>query len=255
MKPSKEELFQRLVRIGGDLSLSAGAFYKEQLVGFILTGTGIYQGKPTAYNAGTGVLPGFRGNHLTEQLYTYLWEKFPIHNIQQCLLEVITTNQRAIAIYHKLGFVIHRTYECYVNTREINAPAPLLKIKIHLEKAERWEELQSFWDTTPSWQNSWQAISQNSADETILIAKANKQIVGYLSFLSDTGRVSQIAVLPDYRRMYIGWQLLQTAQKIAHPLQKLSFINIDQTYGPLHQFLKRVGFQNPIAQYEMIKTL
>ena len=52
-----------------NFELSAGVFLQETLVGFIFTSIHEFQGKLTAYNGGTGVIPKFRGHGLTQQMY------------------------------------------------------------------------------------------------------------------------------------------------------------------------------------------
>ena len=40
-----------------DLSLSYGAFWEEEMVGFILNSAGVYQAQQVVFDAGTGVIP------------------------------------------------------------------------------------------------------------------------------------------------------------------------------------------------------
>src|SRR6478735_7672377 len=54
-----------------DFNLSVGAFEAGKLVAFIFTGVDDWQGRKTAYNAGTGVIPEFRGRKLVSELYDF----------------------------------------------------------------------------------------------------------------------------------------------------------------------------------------
>src|SRR6478672_6297058 len=88
---------------------SAGVFENGRLVGFILIGIG----DGIAYNGGTGVIPEFRGQNLTQKMYEYLFTLLAAKGIGNHLLEVITENGRAIPIYQKIGFEIKRTVSCF----------------------------------------------------------------------------------------------------------------------------------------------
>src|SRR5687768_6451246 len=76
-----------------DYSLSFGAFENGKLVAFIIHGIDKLNGKKTAYNAGTGVIPEFRGQKLVAQLYDFALSRLKAAGILQSTLEVITQNQ------------------------------------------------------------------------------------------------------------------------------------------------------------------
>src|SRR6187402_1352190 len=67
------------------LEWSFGAFVDDKLVGFILHGFR----NNMLYNAGTGVIPEYRGNKITQKLYAYTLEKAKLENITSIQLEVI----------------------------------------------------------------------------------------------------------------------------------------------------------------------
>jgi hypothetical protein len=58
MQMSREQFRQRITRDGVSLTKSAGAFDGERMIGFCINGVGDWQGKSTAYDAGTGVTEG-----------------------------------------------------------------------------------------------------------------------------------------------------------------------------------------------------
>src|SRR5690349_14081141 len=57
MQMSREQFEQRITRDGVRLEISAGAFDNGKMIGFYMNGAGSWQGKQTAYDAGTGVIP------------------------------------------------------------------------------------------------------------------------------------------------------------------------------------------------------
>jgi hypothetical protein len=56
------------------LEFSAGLFDEHQLVGFIFTGIDKVDEQKIAYNAGTGIIPLYRGKNLTSKMYQYIFE-------------------------------------------------------------------------------------------------------------------------------------------------------------------------------------
>ena len=106
---SEEQFEQRVKRDGVDLELSAGAFDGERMIGFYMNGRGIWQGKLTAYDAGTGVVPDHRRRGVAEELFEFMVPRLKEFGITQYLLEVMTSNERAVALYRKLGFEEVRT--------------------------------------------------------------------------------------------------------------------------------------------------
>ena len=72
MRASREEFEQRLVRDGVQLEISAGAFDNGRMVGFYMNALGEWQGKQTAYDAGTGVIPDYRRQGIAEELFKFM---------------------------------------------------------------------------------------------------------------------------------------------------------------------------------------
>ena len=87
-----------------DLERTVGCVEGDRLVGFSLNGFGLWDGKPTVYDAGTGVIPDFRRQGVSEAMFELMLPIFKESGIEQCLLEVIATNTGAISLYEKWGF-------------------------------------------------------------------------------------------------------------------------------------------------------
>src|SRR4051794_39317091 len=113
MQCSEEQFRNRLVREGCDYNASVGIFAGGEIVGFTFNSIGVWDGVPTAYDAGTAIAPEFRGRHLGEELFQFMFPLLKERGAEQYLLEVITTNTPAVNLYRKLGF---RT------TRELGSP-------------------------------------------------------------------------------------------------------------------------------------
>ena len=87
LQPSEVEFYYRLNdKIRMEFDISGGSFDGDEMVGFILHTSNIYQGIPTAYNGGTGVLPGFRNQKVAEDIYEFLIPKIQSKFLARILL-------------------------------------------------------------------------------------------------------------------------------------------------------------------------
>src|SRR5689334_22240817 len=105
MQMSEQQFAQRLTRDGVQLEMSAGAFDDDRMIGFYMNAIGDWQGSNTAYDAGTGIVPDYRGRGVAQELFAFTVARLKGHSVSQYLLEVLTSNERAVALYRKLGFV------------------------------------------------------------------------------------------------------------------------------------------------------
>lgn len=247
----------KLKREGVELTFSAAAYSGDLMVGFILTGLGEWEGKPTAYNAGTGVIPTYRGNRITEQLYTFMQPKFKEAGIEQCLLEVITENAAAIKIYKRLGFSITRTFDCFRSLKKellVQSKTPYA-ISFKTVLKPDWKSYGCFGDVKPGWQNTSWAITRSPNKKTIIEAYDEHQdLIGYTVFFPDNGAIAQLAVDSNARCKGIGTALLrQVCEHTDH--KALMLLNIDTKANQMLTFLERKHFSKVLSQYEMLLPL
>jgi len=250
--------FQRrfLEKLQLDFQHSAVAVHGNQIVGFIFNHLGWHQGKKTAYNGGTGVVPEFRGKGLTAKMYDFLLPGLKTANVEQCLLEVITTNLKAMHVYKKIGFGNTKLFRCYKFEPENYTVFDwqMADVMVYEQKEPEWEIYQSFKDIEPSYLDRDIMIKNNLKNEKIIEAVANGRVLGYAIYQRENGRLSQIAIHPKYRDMGIGKWLLSNIYRESYN-KKLSILNINDEYKPLNAFFKALGFKNEINQHEMIMSL
>jgi ribosomal protein S18 acetylase RimI-like enzyme len=229
------------------LEFSAGVFEEERLVAFILHGYGIVDDQKMLYNAGTGVLPSFRGKHLTRQLYQFLMPKFQSMDIRQIQLEVIVENIAAIKTYGAIGFVLKRTLNCYKGSLLI--PADTDSFDVRPLKEFNWDNMQSFWDYYPTWQNSIRAVENGRSKSESLGIYKNERLVGYIIFNPSAKRIQQFAIHKNYRFQELGTKLFsQAANNFGNDV---SIINVDEAATETNAFLQSVGLQIFTRQFEM----
>lgn len=253
---SYQQFLEKFIdKLNINLPLSAGAFYKDELIAFIFTSTDIYLGLKTAYNGGTGVIPAHRGNNLTTRMYEYLWPQFKKEGIKQAVLEVITTNDRAIKSYKKCGFVIQKLYHCFrINAENLIMDEPNDKISIVEPSHPNWPAYENMLNWRPSYLDSSPVLKHNIARELIAEAHIDNTMAGYIIFQPNTSRISQLAEAGAYKGQGIGKKLLEYA--FQHTLSKtITWINIDEREEEMIRTIKQWGFENTVDQYEMIKQL
>ena len=98
MRMTQEQFAQRLERDGVQMALCAAAFDDDRMIGFYINGIGEWQGKQTAYDAGTGVIPSYRKRGIAKDIFEFLVPRLKEVSISQYLLEVITTNTPAVSL-------------------------------------------------------------------------------------------------------------------------------------------------------------
>ncbi len=242
-QPSVEEFGHRLhKKLLMNIDISAGSYDGNEMTGFILHSSGIYQGIPTAYNGGTGVLPGFRNQKTAINIYEFLIPRIQRKFLARILLEVVETNKNAISLYEKIGFTFKRKFKCYKMSKTFETHS-----KVRVEEGTIDEVNFSFTDFEPSFIDSSEHLKRGG--ERVLLSKKEDITTGYLIFQPHLGRISQLAVDGMHRQSGAGEALLYQAQSLSE--KPLTIMNIPEDEIGFDSFLKRCGFQNQVNQYEM----
>lgn len=231
------------------LDYSIGISVEGKLVAFMLTGIDSKDNTMLSYNAGTGVIPEFRGNHFPQKMYDHLLPLLRKNNITYHKLEVITQNTKAIQIYEKLGYQISKQVSCFKGTASApNSPSPFIYRRIDVIDES---EVQPFWNHQPTYQNTLSSINRNSELHESIGAFFKGNCVGYIIFVTTTGRIKQFGVHPDFRQKGIGKQLFYEVQK-NNPNSEVSLINIDNNDSETISFLQKINLNRTVEQFEMI---
>lgn len=242
-QPSSEEFSYRLhKKLLFNRDISAACFDGDQMTGFILHSSNIYQGIPTAYNGGTGVLPGFRNQKTAENMYDFLIPKIQRKFLARILLEVVENNQKAISLYEKIGFNFKRRFRCYKMVNSFES-----QVKFDVAEGVMADVNFNFNDFEPSFIDSSEHLKRGN--EKVLLAKEGEDIMGYVIFQPHLGRISQLAVNRLHRQKGVGEALIMQTQNQSG--KKLTIMNIPEDEIGFDLFLKRCGFQNQVNQYEM----
>jgi len=231
--------------------LSAAVLEDDKMVAFVVTGVDDWQGLKTAYNGGTGVIPSQRGNRLTSEIYDFLMPKFKAADIEQCTLEVIMKNFKAVKVYEHLGFKIERGFNCFSGEMNVE-PKPLANGLDIRETTLDKDLFQSFWDYQPSWESTFAAIERNLDSFIIKGIFDGEACVGYVIYRPQMGYIVQMGVHKKYRNQSLGKHLFKEVLKDS-PILKIN--NVESNAWSMLSFLQKAGLKNPINQYEMKRLI
>ncbi|RAJ22387.1 GNAT family N-acetyltransferase [Pedobacter cryoconitis] len=249
---NSEQLEFKIFAENVKLNLSVGVFSSGKLIGFMLHGLNQVDGKLSAYNAATGVVPGYRGKGLVGEMYAFLLPELKALGVEQMLLEVIVGNNAGIRAYEKMDYQVNRTLDCFNGAVQTVEKAPVAVIR-DLTQFD-WDKLTSFWTIKPSWQNSVATLEKSKDRCTAVGAYLNEELIGYLVYNPVSRKIHQIAVSAAHRRKGVATQLVNKMIASIDP-KTLSMNNVDTSSPETIAFFKSLGLSNPIAQLEMKRRL
>jgi len=244
---TEDQLKSKIIADKIDLELSVGVFENGKLIGFILNGFDFINNQKVVYNGGTGVIPEKRGFGLTKQMYIFNLRILEKKRFDKIILEVISNNIPAVKSYKKNGFYTTRELACFKGNFETKKSYKETEIKKLANY--QWNLMESFWDITPTWQNSKNVLSKMKGENDSFGAYINNQLVGYIIYTPKSKRIQQIAVQKDFRKVGIASNLIaQLAKKHG---STFSIINVDKKAQHVTRFFKSMGFDNYLEQFEM----
>ena len=253
IKLDKQSFQQKIIeKTNISLADSIGAWQKEKRVGFIFNSINQYENKKTAYNGGTGVIPAYRGNHLTVRMYEHLIPRLKEKGIEQCVLEVISDNSPALKAYSKVGFRKSKFLHCLKMFGASKYLDSFDDKSITINKVENpsWKDYKSFCEYKASFLDTFSMLSNNIKNESIFEARDNNELIGFIVFNRNMGRIGHIGVHPEHRGKGIGTALIKKIAAL-QPDKNLYILNVNEkSYGLLNFFL-RIGFENDIDQFEL----
>lgn len=224
---------------------SVGAFADGELVAFILHGLDEVDGQKRVFNAGTGVIPEYRGQRIVQKLYNYILPILKNKGYRHHQLEVLDGNDKAEKIYANAGFEHYRRVLAYNGIVEpYNSDGIHLKVVSSID----WNMARTFCDTEPTWQNSLSAIQRTIDNHEIVAAYKNRVFVGFAIYDSATGRLKQFGVKKEERRKGIGKTLFAF---VSRETGQISFTNYDKNDLDAVSFFDALGLKPGFELIEM----
>lgn len=203
-------------------------------------------GLKVAFDLGTGVIPEFRGQRIVNGIFDYAIPFLKNEGIEQCRLEVICSNEKAIRAYEKAGFTVIRNLQCFAGEININENknSSFEFIKASTINWQKYSEL-ALYDY--SWENDMNGLKILNDDLEVWELFENKLLVGYVFINPTMGYIPQFGVSKKNIHKYV-LQLFSGVEGIA---KKVKINNIDFTETWLIDFLPSIGIDKTISQFEM----
>lgn len=225
----------------------------NKTIGLIFGGIRQFDGVKTLRCGTMCVDPRYRRKSIGEELLKTHLEVAKNEYCKQAMLEVLSDNQKAIALYKKMGYdaVYHLKYYT-LERNNLNG-----KINRAIEcsiKQITFEQLQYFRSTLSdvhiNWQNEFEYFNDNKQYDALGIYD-NKQLIGGIGIVE--GKIHFLWVVSEYRNTGIGSTLIEQAFQIT----QLTRLNMSFPSNiTLQHFVNKLGFvKNPVEQYEMYKII
>lgn len=255
MKMSREAFEDRMLyKLNINFDLSPAVFSGDKLVGFIFQTINEYEGQLAAYNGGTGVIPGYLGQGLTDKLYDFITPQLKEEGVEKCVLEVLIDNDQAIKAYTKSGFFKSKTFQCLMLKDGFLKSSFSDLISIMEVREFSIEEYLALGDIIPSMLDQLAQVKYHLAKETILECRKANELQGYIIFQPKNGRITQIAVNHKLRRNGVGTALVHRAHLLSES-KTMSVLNIESKHEGIISFFENLGFTKDLKQFEMQKIL
>jgi ribosomal protein S18 acetylase RimI-like enzyme len=259
MSSVSERIFvNRAVKNGVRYDCSVGVFDGPKLVGVTLVGMDEWLGCPAAFDAGTGIIPDYRGQGIAGKMFDFATPKLRDQGVEKFLLEVLQVNEPAIKAYRAAGFSITRELDCFelkLDEFKFGAEASGA-FKITPVDKTRLLSLQDHLDWPPSWETSYAAIGRIPDELVMLGAFEGGRCVGSLAYYPLLNWIVNLVVDRDYRRRGVAAGLLRELVTRWRPDQNtIRLNNVDHSDSAMIGLLQKAGFQLFASQYEMELTL
>lgn len=228
-------------------SLSFCAYSENSMVGFILNSSNIYNDEQVVFDAGTGVIPEFRGKGVFSDLFCFAEQKLRKCGIKKYYLEVLQQNTRAKALYERKGFSVAREFSVMRLTGKTEAgKSP--DIQVIKLTAFDFSAVSSLTLVKPSYEHSYNIIRKNAGIYDVVYLKNRGRITAFCVYCADGGRVVELgySTLLDLKKVLIY---------IASACEKVTAKNIDTSYTAVMEMLISIGFKQIAEQYEMVKEI
>ena len=223
-----------------DLSLSFGAFFKEELVGIILNSYGIYNNEPAVFDAGAGVIPDHRSKKVFSNLLNYTCRQLQAKNIKKYYLEVLQSNNHAVSIYQMKGFSIQREYSVLTASGAVRSIHP----DITTVPYQDFNVFPTTFSTKPSFEHTLHAVNQNPHLYEVLTLNN----LAYCIFAKRNGEIIQM----HYNELNaLKEVMIALTDRFPSAMAK----NVDYRYSDVIQMLTEIGFKEITNQYEMARDI
>ena len=240
----------------------------------------------------------YRGYGFSKKMIKEILKLLKEKNVEQYLLEVIQDNKNAFELYKAHDFKISRDFSVFQLKKNSCIPSASIPYKIETVSEisdNMWEIFKTFWDFSPSWQNSINSvkavkeifsyvitvseISDNmweifktfwdfspSWQNSINSVKAVKEVFSYV-IVKDKNNIIGYGIIEKNSgkipqlAVDKNYRNKNIGKNIINRLTSctdgdfIKFINIDRKCENIEKFLKSLNFEISSLQYKFLKFL
>jgi len=256
---TRESLLSRWVKNAVDFKASVGAFDGARLVGFTMLGIDDWMGSPAAFDAGTGIVKGYRGFGVAPEMFDLAVEGLRARGIPTLLLEVIQTNRPAVRTYRKMGFKVTREFDCLrlsLQRSQARGGRAGNGVTVEAVGKDLLPVFEGFADWRPSWETGFRAIARVPDEVRLYGARSGAAWVGFAAYHPALNWLMNVSIRPSHRRHGIASALLQRVVGDLGPeVDALKLINVDRSDAGMLSWASAMGFESYARQFEMALTI
>jgi len=227
--------------------------------------------KKAVYDSGTGTVPKFRSMGFSKLIINEIKSKLKKHRVDGFVLEVLEENEKAKNLYLNAGFNISRKFHCYnIEKEKLEENLNLLLAqnkesyesiinKVSIKKMKsllffKESNIVRYCNTPLSWQNSIKSIRNILNKISILSIYYKNKLIALSAIEKTNGDIKFIGVDKNYQTIFENnftfiLILLKAILKETKS-KRISLLNIDKK-SSIYEYLKIIGFNNFINQFEM----
>lgn len=251
---TSERSWLRNLKSGVHYDCSVAAYDGQRMVAVTFVGLDNWQGKKAAFDAGTGIIPGYRGQGIAKAMFEFILPKLTQRGVSTFLLEVLKPNKAAIRAYTKTGFKPTREFACYdllPNSFAVgNCADSVFEVRV-IDKP-KVREFESLVDWQPSWEHSFAGMDRIANDLVRLGAFRADQCVGILVYYPLLQWIMCLVVMQGFRRKGVASSLLKALMEdLPEAVDAVKINNIDRSDKAMLAFFERAGATLVIDQFEM----
>jgi len=241
-----------LLQRGFDPALSWIAREGDMLAAYWFVGTEPDAQPKLSYGLSVGTRPRFRRQGLSMTLWQHASAALKAAGYSEHILEVTETNDRAVALYERLGFSKARRVACFKGPAPVEAKTPFRIEQTRIEVALAIGKTLREW--APTWQNAEPAVRNLANTMAASVVYDGDRPIGYGIFHTPYGQVVQIAVHPNYRRQGIATAVIASwARTFGNEV--MGTLNVPDADNASLPFYRALGWENHVNQFELVATL
>jgi ribosomal protein S18 acetylase RimI-like enzyme len=252
----EERLQLRMKKNAVDYDLSVGAYDEGRLVGFTLIGVDVWGGELVAYDAGTGIVPAFRGQGLASRMFDQALPALRRRGVERFVLEVLQTNEPAIRAYKKAGFEASRELRSFAAEVARIPSVTASPWDVRPIDITQFEDVAREVDWLPSFENRVSAIRCLDGDVTLFGAFDGEACVGTYAYSAPLRWFLSLVVRRSHRRRGVGRALVaHAAAHVPDGVTRITALNVDGGDVGMQEFLAQLGFAPLVDQFEMTRLV